>query len=63
LPWGLFPGDDAGVIHGLVALGWFVTAPLAAIAFSLRAGEERLIVFPVLIWMAALAGRLMDSSS
>jgi hypothetical membrane protein len=96
---GIFPGD-AGVIHGLVALGWFVTAPLSAIVYSWRAGrtfayfsaivgafalivlisafalgnsspflalgrggEERLIAFPVLLWMAALAGRLMDSSS
>jgi hypothetical membrane protein len=28
---GVFPGDT-GVIHGLVALAWFVTAPLSAIA-------------------------------
>jgi hypothetical membrane protein len=27
---GVFPGDT-GVIHGLVALDWFVTAPLSAI--------------------------------
>lgn len=27
---GIFPGDT-GVIHGLVALAWFVTAPLSAI--------------------------------
>ncbi len=27
---GLFPGDT-GVIHALVALTWFVTAPLSAI--------------------------------
>ncbi|HNX39622.1 MAG TPA: DUF998 domain-containing protein [Methanothrix sp.] len=93
---GVFPGDT-GVIHGLTALGWFVMAPLSAIAFSRRAkggfayfsaatgvfalivlisafalgnsspflalgrgGEERLIAFPVLIWMAALSGRLMS---
>jgi len=92
-----FPGD-AGMIHGLVALGWFTTAPLSAIVscrkvkgplawfspaigiFSLivlffafyggtaspfqffgRGGEERMLVYPVLLWMAAFAGYLMAS--
>jgi hypothetical membrane protein len=96
---GIFPGDT-GVIHGLVALAWFVTAPLSAIvaygflkkpfayfsvaigAFALivlistfslgktspflffgRGGEERMIVYPVIFWMAAFAGYLMNASS
>ena len=96
---GVFPGDT-GVIHGLMAMGWFVTAPLSAIAISRRAsgafayfsaaigvfalivlisavfagqsspflalgrgGEERLIAFPVLLWMAALSGQLMSPSN
>ena len=94
---GAFPGDT-GTIHGLVALGWFTTAPLSAIIssrmvkgplawfspvigiFSLivlffafysgnaspfqlfgRGGEERMLVYPVLLWMAAFAGYLMGS--
>ena len=92
-----FPGD-AGTMHGLVALGWFTTAPLSAIVssrmvkgplacfspaigiFSLvvlffafysgtaspfqlfgRGGEERMLVYPVLLWMTAFAGYLMAS--
>ena len=92
-----FPGDT-GAIHGLVALGWFTTAPISAIIssrmvkgplawfsvaiglFSLvvlffafssataspfqffgRGGEERMLVYPVLLWMAAFAGYLMAS--
>ena len=96
---GLFPGDT-GVIHGMVALAWFVTAPLSAIAayrlerkpfgyisvaigifvlivllmalFSAgpspiflafgRGGEERMIAFPVAIWVTAFGGYLMGSS-
>jgi hypothetical membrane protein len=96
---GVFPGDT-GVIHGMVALAWFVTAPLSAIAayrlekkplccisvligiFALvvlltalfsagsspiflafgRGGEERLIAFPVAIWMTAFGGYLIGSS-
>jgi hypothetical membrane protein len=96
---GIFPGDT-GVIHGLVALIWFVTAPLSAIAayrletkpfgyisamigiFALivllmalsssgsspiflafgRGGEERMIVFPVAMWVTAFGGYLMGSS-
>ena len=83
---------------GLVALGWFTTAPLSAIVssrmvkgplacfspaigiFSLvvlffafysgtaspfqlfgRGGEERMLVYPVLLWMTAFAGYLMAS--
>lgn len=30
---GIFPGDT-GTIHGLVAMAWFVTAPLSAAHFS-----------------------------
>ena len=92
-----FPGDT-GAIHGLVALGWFTTAPISAIVssrmvkgplawFSVaigllsivvlffafysgsaspfqffgRGGEERMLVYPVLLWMAAFAGHLMRS--
>ena len=92
-----FPGDT-GMIHGLVALGWFTTAPISAIVssrmvksplawFSVaigllslvvlffafysgsaspfqffgRGGEERMLVYPVLLWMAAFAGHLMRS--
>lgn len=92
-----FPGDT-GMIHGLVALGWFTTAPISAIVssrmvksplawFSVaigllslvvlffafysgsaspfqffgRGGEERMLVYPVLLWMAAFAGHLMGS--
>lgn len=51
---GIFPGDT-GVIHGLVALAWFVTAPLSAIVaygflkkpfayFSVASGAFALIV-------------------
>lgn len=51
---GVFPGDT-GVIHGLVALAWFVTAPLSAIVaygflkkpfayFSVAIGAFALIV-------------------
>ncbi len=51
---GIFPGDT-GVIHGLVALAWFVTAPLSAIVaygflkkpfayFSVAVGAFALIV-------------------
>lgn len=51
---GIFPGDT-GVIHGLVALAWFVTAPLSAIVaygflkkpfayFSVAIGAFALIV-------------------
>lgn len=96
---GIFPGDT-GVIHGLVALAWFVTAPLSAIAayrlerkpfgyvsvaigiFALivllmalfsagsspiflafgRGGEERMIAFPVMMWVTAFGGYLMGSS-
>jgi hypothetical membrane protein len=96
---GIFPGDT-GVIHGLVALIWFITAPLSAIAayrlerkpfgyisvaigiFALivllialfsagsspiflafgRGGEERLIAFPVAMWMTAFGGYLIGSS-
>lgn len=96
---GIFPGDT-GVIHGLVALAWFVTAPLSAIAsyrlvrkpfgyisiaigiFALivllmalfssgsspiflafgRGGEERMIAFPVVMWVTAFGGYLMGSS-
>jgi hypothetical membrane protein len=96
---GIFPGDT-GVIHGLVALAWFVTAPLSAIAayrlerkpfgylsaaigiFALvvllmalfsagsspifmafgRGGEERMIAFPVAMWVTAFGGYLMGSS-
>ena len=91
----VFPGDT-GAIHGLVALGWFTTAPISAIVscrmvkgplawFSVaigllsivvlffafyigsaspfqffgRGGEERMLVYPVLLWMTAFAGYLM----
>jgi hypothetical membrane protein len=96
---GLFPGDT-GVIHGMVALAWFLTAPLSAIAayrlerkpfgyisvaigiFALivllmalfsgglspiflafgRGGEERMVAFPVAMWVTAFGGYLMGSS-
>jgi hypothetical membrane protein len=96
---GVFPGDS-GSIHGLVALGWFVTGPLAAafssrmltnrplaifsvivglfslsvLCFALfagpnspfqlfgRGGEERMLAYPVVLWMMAFAGYLMGSS-
>lgn len=96
---GLFPGDT-GIIHGLVALAWFVTSPLSAIVayrleskpfgyfsvaigvFSLtvllmalfssgsspiflafgRGGEERMIAFPVAIWVTTFGGYLMGLS-
>jgi len=94
---GIFPGDT-GTIHGLVALAWFVTAPLSAIVafkflkkpfayfsviigmFALivlisaffagesslfvtfgRGGEERMLVYPIVLWMMAFAGYLMDA--
>jgi len=94
---GVFPGDT-GTIHGLVAMAWFVAAPLAAIAaygflkipfayFSVaigafaiivlisavfagqsslflvfgRGGEERMLVYPVALWMMAFAGYLMNT--
>jgi hypothetical membrane protein len=94
---GIFPGDT-GTIHGLVALAWFVTAPLSAIVafgflkkpfayfsviigvFALivlicsffvgqsslfltfgRGGEERMIVYPIVLWMMAFAGYLMNT--
>jgi hypothetical membrane protein len=94
---GIFPGDT-GTIHGLVALAWFVTAPLSAIVafkflkkpfayFSIiigvfalivlisavfagqsslflafgRGGEERMIVYPIVLWMMAFAGYLMNT--
>ncbi|MBN1235432.1 MAG: DUF998 domain-containing protein [Methanotrichaceae archaeon] len=95
---GVFPGDT-GSIHALVAMAWFVTGPLSAIAaygflskpfayFSIaigvfalivlfsavfmgqtspflvfgRGGEERMLAYPVVLWMMALAGYLMGSS-
>jgi hypothetical membrane protein len=95
---GIFPGDT-GTIHGLVALAWFVTAPLSAIVafkflkkpfayfsviigvFALivlisaffagqsslfltfgRGGEERMLVYPIVLWMMAFAGYLMNTS-
>lgn len=96
---GVFPGDT-GSIHGLVALGWFVLAPISAIIssclvtsrplaffsvliglFSLtvlgfalfgggsspflvfgRGGEERMLAYPVILWMMAFGGYLMGSS-
>jgi hypothetical membrane protein len=94
---GIFPGDT-GTIHGLVALAWFVTAPLSAIVafrflkkpfayfsviigvFALivlisvffagqsslfvifgRGGEERMLVYPIVLWMMAFAGYLMNT--
>ena len=94
---GIFPGDT-GTIHGLVALAWFVTAPLSAfVAFRFlkkpfayfsviigvfalivlisavfagqsslfvtfgRGGEERMLVYPIVLWMMAFAGYLMDA--
>jgi hypothetical membrane protein len=96
---GLFPGDT-GIIHGLVALAWFVTAPISAIVayrlerkpfgyfsvaigiFSLavlimalfsagsspiflafgRGGEERMIAFPVAMWVTTFGGYLIGLS-
>jgi len=99
---GVFPGDT-GTIHGLVALGWFVTAPISAIILSIssrlvtsrplaffsvliglfsltvlgfalfgggsspflvfgRGGEERMLAYPVILWMMAFGGYLMGSS-
>ncbi|HSD58335.1 MAG TPA: DUF998 domain-containing protein, partial [Methanotrichaceae archaeon] len=93
---GIFPGDT-GTIHTLVALAWFVTAPLSAIAayrlvnkpfgyfsvaigvFALivllmsvfsgelspfrmffgRGGEERMLAYPVVLWMMGFGGYLM----
>jgi len=94
---GIFPGDT-GTIHGLVALAWFVTAPLSSIVafgflkkpfayfsviigvFALivlissvfagqsslflafgRGGEERMLVYPIVLWMMAFAGYLMNT--
>jgi hypothetical membrane protein len=99
---GVFPGDT-GTIHGLVALGWFVTAPISAIIASIssrlvtsmplaffsvliglfsltvlgfalfgggsspfllfgRGGEERMLAYPVILWMMTFGGYLMGSS-
>lgn len=96
---GIFPGDT-GTIHALVALAWFVTAPLSAIAsyrlvnkpfgyisaaigtFALivllmslfsgelspfrlffgRGGEERMLAYPVVLWIIGFGGYLMGAS-
>lgn len=50
---GLFPGDT-GVIHGLIALVWFVTAPLSAI-MAYRLEKKPFSYISVAVGIFALA--------